>query len=68
MEMKADKNMEMKADKNVVKRSLIRCIETGLSTCWVLKIEPSNLYRVVWKYGLIFKLNDELEDFSKVET
>lgn len=60
--------MEMKADKKVVNKSLISCIETGLSTCWVLKMEPSNLNHVLWKYGLIFKLNDRLEDFSKVET
>jgi hypothetical protein len=60
--------MKMKADKKVVKKSLIRGIETGLSTCWVLKMKPSNLNNVFWKYGLIFQLNDRLEDFSKVET
>lgn len=59
--------MEIKADKKMVKKSLIRCIETGLSTCWVLKIKPSNINRVFWKYGLIFKLDDRLEDL-KVET
>jgi hypothetical protein len=54
--------MEMKAVDKVAENSLIRCIETGLSTCWGLKIGPSNLNRVVWKYGLIFKLNEGLED------
>ena len=68
MEMIADKKVEMKADKKVVKKSLIRCIETGLSTCRVLKMKPSNLNHVFWKYGLMFQLNDGLEDFSKVET
>jgi len=60
--------MEMKAVDKMAENSLIRCIETGLSTCWGLKMEPSNLNRVLWKYGLIFKLNEGLEDFSKVET
>ena len=66
--MIADKKVEIKADKKVEKKSLIRCIETGLSTCWMLKMEPSNLDHVSWKYGMIFQLNDRLEDFSKVET
>jgi len=68
MKMIVDKRVEMKADKKVVKKSLIRCIETGLSTCWVLKMKPSDLNHVFWKYGLMFQLNDRLEDFSKVET
>jgi hypothetical protein len=68
MKMIADKKVEMEADKKVAEKSLIRCIETGLSTCWMLKMEPSNLNHVFWKYGLIFQLNDRLEDFSKVET
>jgi hypothetical protein len=60
--------MEIKAIKKMAEKSLIRCIETGLSTCWGLKMEPSNLNRLFWKYGLIFKLNEGLEDFSKAET
>jgi hypothetical protein len=60
--------MEMKAIKKMAEKSLIRCIETGLSTCWGLKMEQSNLNRLFWKYGLIFKLNEGLEDFSKAET
>ncbi|HDS44909.1 MAG TPA: hypothetical protein ENN68_02235 [Methanomicrobia archaeon] len=60
--------MEIKAIDKMVEKSLITCIDTGLSTCWGLKIEPSKLNRVLWKYGLIFKLNDGLEDFSKAET
>jgi hypothetical protein len=54
--------MEMKAVDKMAGNSLIRCIETGLSTCWGLKMEPSTLNRVFWKYGLIFKLNEGLED------
>jgi hypothetical protein len=60
--------MEMKAIKKMAEKSLIRCIETGLSTCWGLKMEQSTLNRLFWKYGLIFKLNEGLEDFSKAET
>jgi hypothetical protein len=60
--------MEMKAVDKMAGNSLIRCIETGLSTCWGAKMEPSTLNRVFWKYGLIFKLNEGLEDFSKTET
>ncbi len=60
--------MEMKAVEKMAEKSLIRCIETGLSTCWGLIMEPSNLNRAFWKYSLIFKLNEGLEDFSKAET
>jgi hypothetical protein len=49
MKMIADKKVEIIADKKVEKKSLIRCIETGLSTCWMLKMEPSNLDHVSWK-------------------
>jgi hypothetical protein len=68
MKMMADKKGEIKAGKKVVKKSLIRCIETGLSTCWVLNMKPSDLNHVFWKYDLMFQLNDGVEDFSKVET
>jgi hypothetical protein len=60
--------MEMKAVDKMAENFLIRCIDTGLSTCWGLNMEPSNLNRAFGKYCLIFKLNEGLEDFSKAET